>query len=91
MNTIKVYINSATCSQCHKMLAYLDVIGEEYTAYDLSEADKDIRQGYKKELFALFDEKEEKYIPVVLIDDNKKIVGYGAEQIDKINEYLSKR
>lgn len=91
MNKITVYGNSATCPNCHLMTSYLDVIGEGYTFYDLAVEDKDARISYKKELFTLFGKDETPYIPVVLIDNNAKIVGYGAEQIDKINEYLSKR
>ena len=91
MNKIVIYGDSKTCHNCHLMTSYFNAIGEEYTFYDLAVEDKDIRQGYKKVLFAYFNKGETPYIPVVLIDENEKIVGYGAEQIDKINEYLSKR
>jgi hypothetical protein len=73
------------------MTSYLDAIGEEYTFYDLAVEDKDIRQKYKKEVFAYFDKTETPLIPVTLIDDNPKIVGFDTPQIDKINEYLAKR
>ena len=91
MNTIKIYGNSKTCPNCQLMKSYLDTLGEEYTFYDLAEEDKDLRQEYKRQLFSLFHKHEDKYIPVVIIDNNDKIVGYGAEQIDKVNEYLLKR
>ncbi len=47
--------------------------------------------GKDDDLFDLFDEGKTPYIPVVLIDDNPMIVGYGVEQIDLVNEYLVKR
>lgn len=88
---IYIYGNSKTCSPCGQLKQYLDAVGEEYTFYDLASTNVEEVRKYKKEIFALFNKGEQVLIPVILISDFPKIVGYGAEQIDKINEYLSKR
>lgn len=92
MNAIKIYGDSKLCHNCHLITSYFDAIGEPYTFYDLAVEDRDVRIKYKSEIFELFKgDGVPPVIPVVLIDENDKIIGYGAEQIDKINEFLAKR
>ena len=91
MNRILIYGNSETCPPCGQLKNYLDTLGEPYEFKDLSNGDKDDKLNLKREIFKLFLAGEKANIPVVLIDDNPKIVGFDSVQIDKINEYLAKR
>lgn len=91
MNKILIYGNSKTCAPCGQLKQYLDSIGEEYEFKDLADDDVLKVREIKKEIFSHFDKGETATIPVILIDENPKIVGFDSEKIDKINEYLAKR
>lgn len=91
MNKIVIFGNSETCSPCLQLKKFLYEIGEdEYEFKDFAEKDKNIRLQYKSELMSYLEKGEVANIPMVLMNNHPKIVGFTEQTKSKILEYLEK-